>query len=184
MLQVLAKYWWTFTLRGALAVAFGLAAFFWPALTLSSLVILFGAFVFADGVLAIVNALRGSGGGHRWVYLLEGLAGIGTGVLTFFWPGVTAVMLLMFVAAWAILTGISEIVAAVRLRKEIEGEWALGLSGLLSIGFGVALAARPGIGALAVTWLIGAYAIAFGIVLLVLGFRLKGLSRKVHEAIA
>jgi uncharacterized membrane protein HdeD (DUF308 family) len=97
---------------------------------------------------------------------------------------VTAVVLLMFIAAWAIVTGVLEIAAAVRLRKEIEGEWALGLSGLLSIVFGVLLAARPGVGALAVTWLIGAYAIAFGIVLLVLGIRLKGLSKKLHEAMA
>lgn len=185
MLGVLTRHWWVFLVRGVLAILFGLGAFFWPAITLAALVILFGAFAFADGFFTLVAAIRGKNEIDRWwLYLLEGLAGLATGALTFFWPGVTAVVLLMFIAAWAVVTGIFEIAAAIRLRKEIEGEWALGLAGLLSVLFGLILIARPGAGALAVIWLIGAYAIAFGIVMVVLAFRLRGLSKKLESALA
>jgi uncharacterized membrane protein HdeD (DUF308 family) len=183
MLSALTRHWWIFLVRGALAILFGLGAFFWPGITLAALVVLFGAFAFADGFMTLVAAIQGRAAiQHWWIYLLEGLAGIGAGVLTFFWPGITAVVLLAFIAAWAIVTGILEIVAAIRLRKEIEGEWALGLSGVLSILFGVILMARPGVGALAVVWLIGAYAIAFGIVMVVLSFKLRGLSKELASA--
>jgi uncharacterized membrane protein HdeD (DUF308 family) len=183
MLSALTRHWWIFLVRGALAILFGLGAFFWPAITLAALVVLFGAFAFADGFMTLVAAIQGRAAiPHWWLYLLEGLAGIGAGVLTFFWPGITAVVLLAFIAAWAIVTGVLEIAAAIRLRKEIEGEWALALSGALSIGFGLILMARPGAGALAVVWLIGAYAVAFGIVMVLLSFRLRGLSKELASA--
>ncbi|MGH9323073.1 MAG: HdeD family acid-resistance protein [Vicinamibacteria bacterium] len=183
MLTILSRYWWTFLLRGILAVLFGLAAFFWPAITLTALVLLFGAFAFADGFLTLVAAIRGRDALDRWwLYLLGGLAGIAAGILTFFWPGMTAIALLMFIAAWAIVTGVLEIAAAIRLRKEIVGEWALALAGVLSVLFGVILVMRPGAGVLAVVWLIGIYAVAFGIAMIVLAFRLRGLSKELASA--
>lgn len=183
MLSNLARHWWVFLIRGILAVLFGLAAFFWPGITLTALVLLFGAFVFADGFLTLVAAIRGRAEIDRWwLYLLEGLAGLAVGVLAFLWPGITAFVLLMFVAAWAIVTGALEIAAAIRLRREIEGEWALALAGVLSVLFGGILVWMPGAGALAVVWLIGAYAVVFGIFLIALAFRLRGVSKAMASA--
>ena len=108
-----------------------------------------------------------------WLFLLQGIAGIIVGIMAFVWPGITALVLLYIIAAWAIVTGICEIVAAVQLRKEIEGEWLLGLGGIASVVFSVLLVAFPGAGALAVVWIIGAYSILFGILLLTLAFRLR-----------
>lgn len=185
MLAALTRHWWVFLVRGVLAILFGLGAFFWPGITLGALVILFGAFAFADGFFTLVAAIRGRNEIDRWwLYLLEALAGIGVGVMTFFWPGITAVVLLVFIAAWAIVTGIFEIAAAIRLRKEIEGEWALALSGALSVLFGLILMARPGAGVLAVVWIIGAYAVVFGIAMVVLSFKLRGLSKDLASVLA
>jgi len=161
-------------LRGVIAVLFGILAFIWPGLTLWALVYLFGAYVLVDGVFALVTAFRGRETNDRWwVLLLEGLAGITAGIIAFIWPGMTAFVLLYLIAAWAIVTGVIEIVAAIRLRKEIEGEWVLALSGLASIIFGVLMVLWPGAGALAVVWLIAAYAIFFGILLIFLAFRVR-----------
>ncbi len=174
-MNVLARNWWTLALRGLLAILFGLAAFAWPGITLAVLVLLFGAYALVDGVFAIVAAVRtAERRGHWWVLLLEGLAGITAGILTFLWPGITAFVLLYLIAAWAIVTGVLEIIAAVRLRREIEGEWLLALSGVASVVFGLLLAVFPGAGALAVVWIIGAYALVFGLLLVALGFRLRG----------
>ena len=176
MLLVLARNWWMLALRGVLAIIFGLAAFLWPGLTLTVLVLLFGAYALVDGVFAVIAGVRRYGERERWwALVLEGLAGIVIGVLTFLWPGITAFALLYLIAAWAILTGVLEIAAAIRLRREIEGEWLLGLSGVASVIFGVLLMILPGPGALALIWLIGAYAIVFGVLLLVLAFRLRSL---------
>jgi uncharacterized membrane protein HdeD (DUF308 family) len=175
MLRVLARNWWALVLRGLFAVLFGLAAFFWPGITLAALVLLFGAYALADGIFAIVAAITGADRRTRWwALLLEGIAGILAATATVFWPGLTALALLYLIAAWAIVTGIFEIVAAVRLRREIEGEWLLGLSGLASVLFGLYVAAFPGPGALAVVWIIGAYALFAGILLIALGLRLRG----------
>ncbi|HVP28593.1 MAG TPA: HdeD family acid-resistance protein [Myxococcota bacterium] len=175
MLGMLARYWWVLAVRGALAVLFGLAAFAWPGLTLALLILFFGAWVLVDGAFSLAAALSGAApADHRWLLGLEGAAGIALGVLTYLAPENTAVVLLMFIAAWALVRGVLQIVAAVQLRKEIEGEWLLVVSGLASIAFAMILMLRPAVGALAVLWTIGGFAIAFGLMLIALAFRLRG----------
>lgn len=175
MLDVLARNWWALVLRGLFAVLFGLAAFFWPGITLAALVLLFGAYALADGLFAIVAAITGADRQTRWwALLLEGIAGILAATVTVLWPGLTALALLYLIAAWAILTGVLEIVAAVRLRREIEGEWLLALGGVASVLFGLYVAVFPGAGALAVVWIIGGYALVAGVLLIALGVRLRG----------
>jgi uncharacterized membrane protein HdeD (DUF308 family) len=175
VLPVLARNWWALVLRGLAAILFGVLAFAWPGITLFVLVLFFGAYMLVDGIFAIVAAVRAAGEEDRWwLLLIEGILGVLAGLVAFFWPGLTALALLYFIAAWAIVTGIMEIVAAVRLRQEIEGEWALGLSGLLSVIFGVLLVVLPApAGLLSLVWLIGAYAVATGVLLLILAFRVR-----------
>lgn len=170
--STLARNWWWVGLRGLLAILFGVAAFVWPALTLVMLVLIFGAYALVDGIMAVVAGWMHRPGGGWWT-ILEGLFGIAVGLLTFFWPGITAIVLLYFIAGWAVVTGVFEIVAAIRLRHEIENEWALGLGGLLSVAVGVVMALWPQGSALALVWLIGSYAIFFGILLIALAFRLR-----------
>jgi uncharacterized membrane protein HdeD (DUF308 family) len=175
MIGVLARNWWALALRGLFAVLFGLLAFALPGLTLAALVILFGAYSLVDGIFALITAVRAAEAHERWwLFVLEGLAGVAAGLITFMWPGITALVLLFLIAWWAIITGIFEIAAAVRLRKEISGEWALALGGVASVIFGLLLLFRPGVGVLAVIWLIGTYAVVFGLLLLMLAFRLRG----------
>lgn len=175
MAVVLARNWWALFFRGLFAVLFGILAFFWPGLTLTVLVLLFGAYSLVDGIFAIIAAVNAPKQMERWwILLLEGVAGVIVGALTFFWPAITALVLLYLIAAWAIVTGIFEIAAAVRLRRTLASEWLLGLSGVLSILFGVVLMVMPVAGALAVVWLIGAYAVIFGLLLMGLAFRLRG----------
>jgi uncharacterized membrane protein HdeD (DUF308 family) len=185
MLRAMTKYWWTFLVRGIVALLFGVAAFIWPGLTIAALITLFGAFALVDGIFAVINSVGGRAENERWwVHFLEGVAGIGAGLVTFFWPGVTAVALLFIIAFWAIWTGVFEIALAIRLRKEIEGEWALGLSGLLSVLMGALLMARPGAGALAVVWVIGAYALAFSVLLFLVAFKLRKLGAGLENVVA
>lgn len=181
MVVILARNWWALVLRGLFAILFGLAAFAWPGITLGALVLLYGAYALVDGTFAVAAAVVGRTRGLPWwAMLAEGLFGIAVGVVTFLWPGITLFVLLCLIAAWAVATGAFEIVAAVRLRKEIEGEWVLALSGVLSVLLGLGLIVAPGVWTLAVVWLLGAYAIAFGVLLLVLGFRLRGWSRRIR----
>jgi uncharacterized membrane protein HdeD (DUF308 family) len=181
MLAMLARNWWVFAVRGAAAILFGILALLWPALTLLTLVLLFGAYALVDGILAVAAGIAAYGRNERWwAVLLEGVAGVIIGVLTFLWPGTTALVLLFFIAAWAFITGILEIVAAIQLRRVITNEWMMILGGVASILFGLLLVVFPGAGALGLTWLIGVYALVFGVMLLVLAFRLRGMPRAVE----
>ncbi len=176
MTDALARNWWALIVRGVVAIIFGLLALFLPGTTLLALVFLFGAYALVDGIFAVVAGIRRAAEHRqRWVELLiEGVLGIAAGILTFIWPGITAFVLLYIIAAWAILTGVLEFVEAIRLRREITGEFWLALGGLASVVFGILLLVWPGPGALAVIWLIGIYGIVFGILLIALGFRLRG----------
>jgi uncharacterized membrane protein HdeD (DUF308 family) len=175
----LARAWHWIVLRGVFAVLFGIFAFIWPGITLAAFVLVWGAYAIADGVMALIAAFTMHEEGKPMASLIiVGILGIAAGIVTFLWPGMTALVLLLFIASWAVLMGIFEIAAAIRLRKHIENEWLLGLSGLVSILFGVLLFLQPGAGALAVIWLIGSFAIFFGILLIALGFRLKGLASR------
>jgi uncharacterized membrane protein HdeD (DUF308 family) len=170
----LSHHWWVFAARGVLAVLFGILALVWPALTLLALVLLWGAYAIVDGVLALVAAFRTRDRGRAvWALILIGIAGIIAGFLTFAWPAITGLVLLLLIAAWAIVVGILQIVTAVRLRKEIDNEWLLGVSGVLSVAFGALLIWSPGAGAVALAWAIGWYAILFGVLLIALGFKLR-----------
>ncbi|MDD2694517.1 MAG: HdeD family acid-resistance protein [Anaerolineales bacterium] len=174
MIAILSRNWWALALRGLIAILFGVVTLAWPRLTLAMLVFWFGAYVFLDGVFGVIYAVRTSKQKARWwVYLLEGLAGIAVGVLTFLLPGMTALVLLYFIAAWIIITGFLRIIAAVRLRQVIRGEWLLILSGILAVLYGLLLFAFPAAGSVAIVWLIAAYAIIFGILLLLLALRLR-----------
>jgi uncharacterized membrane protein HdeD (DUF308 family) len=180
VLPVLARNWWALVLRGLAAILFGVLAFAWPGITLFVLVLFFGAYMLVDDIFAIVAAVRAAGEEDRWwLLLVQGILGVLAGLVAIFWPGLTALALLYFIAAWAIVTGIMEIVAAIRLRREIEGEWALALSGALSVLFGVLLVVLPApAGLLSLVWLIGAYAVATGVLLLILGFRVRSEASK------
>ena len=177
MLTTLAENWWTLVLRGIAAIIFGILAYIWPGITFTVLVLFFGAYALWDGIFALIGAFR-TQGERRWAFVLEGLVGIAAGVLTFIWTGAATLALLLVIGAWAIVTGIFEMIAAIRLRQEIEGEWLLLLSGVLSVLFGIAIAVWPAAGLLAVIWMIGAYAIVFGVLLTVLGFRLRNWNKQ------
>jgi uncharacterized membrane protein HdeD (DUF308 family) len=177
MAQILKKNWWLVVLRGVVAIIFGILTFIWPGPTLAALVILFGVYAFVDGLFAIASGVTGSSlsGSSRWLLVLEGLAGVIVGLITFFYPGITAVGLLYAIGAWAIVTGIFEVVAAIQLRKEISDEWLLIFGGILSVALGVLVFIYPGASALSILWLIGIYAVVSGAATVALGFRLKGL---------
>ena len=176
MLESLARYWWMVVLRGAVAVLFGLLALIWPDITLLALVILFGAYALVDGVFALVAAFGPRAEGRRFWLALQGIAGIAIGAVTFIWPTITALALVYVIAVWAIVTGVLQIMAAIRLRREMRGEWLLALSGVLSVVVGIILLIWPGSGAVGLVLLIGAYAVVFGIALIGLGLRLRKVS--------
>src|SRR5262249_52292292 len=174
MLHAMAKGWWLVLLRGIAAIVFGVLAFVWPGLTLLTLVLFYGAYALVDGVVALISAF--SGGAKpvpTWWLILVGLFGIAAGLVTFLWPGITALVLIIFIGVWSIAHGIFEIVGAIKLRKEIDNEWWLILAGALSVLFGIIVLALPGAGALALIWVIGAYAIVFGVLLVGLSLRLR-----------
>jgi len=176
MLEALKGGWWLLVLRGVCAVLFGVLAFVWPGITAGALVLLFGAYALANGIFTLFMAGRapkGTPGTGRLVLL--GLLGVAAGLVTFFYPGITAVSLLSVIAAWAIITGIFEIAVAIKLREQMRNEWVLIVSGALSVLFGVLVIAMPSAGALSIVWLIGGYAILFGVLLLTLAMRLKGM---------
>ncbi|MXS84415.1 HdeD family acid-resistance protein [Nitrosomonas sp. HPC101] len=171
---IFARNWWLILLRGFFAIIFGFLTWFQPGISLTALVFLFGAYAIADGAIGTWIAIKGrKEHDDWWVLLLWGLLGIVVGILTFLAPSITTLILLFYIAIWAISTGVLEIVAAIRLRKEIKGEWLLILGGLISIAFGVFLIVEPSVGVLAVLWMIAAYAVLFGILLVALALRVR-----------
>ena len=174
LLHALAKCWWLLLLRGIASVVFGVLAFILPGLTLVTLVLLYGAFALVDGVLTLVAAFTGGAKPvPTWWLVVVGLIGIAAGVVTFLWPGITAILLVLFIGAWALVHGIFEIIGAIQLRKEIDNEWTLILGGVLSVLFGAVLLIAPGAGALGLIWAIAAYSIVFGILFIGLALRLR-----------
>src|SRR6195256_2803764 len=174
VVHTLKLNWWLLALRGLVAVLFGLLAFMWPGATLITLVWLFGAFAMVNGILSLVLAAKTPKGYPKvGSLILGGLLGILAGLLAFIMPGITALGLLILIAAWAIVTGVMELMAAIRLRKIITNEWLLILAGLLSVAFGVLLILMPAAGALALIWWVGIWALVFGILLMVLAFRMR-----------
>ncbi len=180
--EALSRNWWLLLLRGLCAIAFGVLAYMWPGATLATLVLFFGAYALVDGIIGCVLAVSGrKERADWWVLLLWGLMGIAVGILTFVAPGLTALGLVIYIAAWAVVTGVTQIVAAVRLRKVIKGEWLLILVGVVSVLFGFLLMAQPGAGALSLLWIIAAYAIVFGILLVLLAFKVRSAGRHLTQ---
>ena len=173
-LSVLSENWWAIALRGLVGILFGIVAFLLPLPTLTALVWLFGAYALFDGLFNLVAVLRRRSRTRPWwSMLLEGIAGVGTGVVSFLWPGITAIVLVYLIAAWALVTGVLGVITAIRLRKEIEGEWFLGLASFFSILLGAILVIAPLPGAIGLVWYLGAYAVVFGVLLVALSFKLR-----------
>jgi uncharacterized membrane protein HdeD (DUF308 family) len=178
----LVRHWWMLTVRGVAAIVFGVLTFVAPGASLFALVVLFGAYALVNGAFAIGAAARGRAAERRWgAIVFDGIASMAFGALALAWPGITALALLYVIAAWAVVTGAAQIVTAIRLRKQIKGEWLLALGGALSIAFGVLLILAPVAGALAVTLWIGAYAVVFGAVQIWLSLRLRGWGRRTQR---
>jgi uncharacterized membrane protein HdeD (DUF308 family) len=174
MVEALARNWWALLIRGIAAIIFGVLAFMWPGATILAIGILFGAYAFVDGIFAIVAAIRAAQAHQRsWPFIIEGIVGLLIAAITFYDVAITIFALFITIAAWAFITGILEIVAAIQLRKVITGEFWLIIGGIASILFAVLMIWRPLAGALAVIWIIGIYAIIFGIAMIALSLRLR-----------
>jgi uncharacterized membrane protein HdeD (DUF308 family) len=178
----LASRWGWVVARGAVGILFGLIAFARPGAMAFSIVLLFGCYAFASGISMVIAAARtGKAGGSWGALLLEGLLGVAIGALAVVWPGTAALTFVWLIGCWAIVTGVLEISSAIRLRKMIEHEWALGLAGLLSVAFGLLMFYRPIAGGVAVVWWLGAYALFFGVLMIVFGFRLRSFAHSEHR---
>jgi uncharacterized membrane protein HdeD (DUF308 family) len=179
--QALVKNWWLFTLRGVAGIIFGCIALIFPGPTMLSLVIFFSAYMLVDGVVAIISAVRAIRRKEdRWGLLIfEGLLDIATGIIAFLWPGITVLAFVLLIAAWAIVSGALMTAAGFRLNID-HGRWWLVLGGLLSLAYGALLIATPLIGAVVLTWWLGAYALVFGVALVVFSFKLR--SRQQRQA--
>jgi uncharacterized membrane protein HdeD (DUF308 family) len=178
MFNLMTQNWWAIALRGLVALLFGIATFMWPGITLWVLVTLFGAYTLVNGVCAVIEAFSRDVSRERWWALLfEGIVSLVISVVTITWPGLTAMGLLYLIAFWAIVTGVFEIITAIRLRREIRGEWMMALIAILSMAFGFLLIAFPLAGALSVVLIIGAFAFATGALMIALAFKLRSLRR-------
>ena len=179
MQVVIARNWWSLVIRGLVGILFGIITFAWPGITFAALVIVFGAYALLDGVFSLVGAVKAAQAHERWgVLVFLGVTGIGAGVVTVLWPAITAFVLVCLIAAWAIVTGIFEITAAVRLRRYIEGEWLLALAGIASLVFGILIMIAPLAGALVIAFWVGAYALVSGVMLVTLGIKLRSWGRR------
>jgi len=172
-MHAFARHWWVLVLRGALAIVFGLVAFFLPGITLAVLVLAFGAYAVVDGIFSLLGAVRPAPGESRWLLVILGLLSLLAGIVVLANPAFSAVVLLYVIAAWAIASGVASIIAAISLRKVIQGEWLLAASGVLAILLGIILVTQPAAGAVGMIWAIALYAITAGITLIALGFRLR-----------
>lgn len=174
MVQSLSRNWWLVLLRGIVAILFGILAFVWPTITWLTLIVMFGVYAIVDGLVTIITGLSRTKETPRWwVFLGEGLLTIAAGVIALIWPGLTTLVLIYILASWAVITGVLEIAAAVRLRDEISNEWILGLGGFVSMALGILLFLQPAAGGIAIIWIIAGYALVFGILLVILAFRLR-----------
>jgi uncharacterized membrane protein HdeD (DUF308 family) len=174
MIDVMKSNWWILVIRGLAAILLGIGLILTPGIALTLLILFWGAYVLVDGVFSLLHGFRGRQENRNWwVAVLEGVVGILAGVAAFLFPGMTALVLLYIIAAWAVFTGILEIIAAIHLRREIKGEFWMGLGGVLSILFGIVLVVAPGAGILSLLWLLAFYAIMFGVMMIILGFRLR-----------
>jgi uncharacterized membrane protein HdeD (DUF308 family) len=184
MLETLVRRWWMVVLRGVLAVAFGLIAIAWPGITVLALVILWGAYTLVDGVTAVVLSLadRTVPPGDRLLYGLLGLLGIAAGIIAFVWPRITALALLVVIAVWALIAGVLQIAAAIRLRKVITNEWFLALSGVVCLVLGVLLIVQPTEGAIGLVIAIATFAIVWGVSLVLFGLRLRKIGKSLETA--
>jgi uncharacterized membrane protein HdeD (DUF308 family) len=183
LMRALGQNWWLFLLEGVAAIVFGILTLVWPGITLLTLLIFFGAYALIDGIFALGAGIFGTSHvAPRWWLILVGIFGIIAGIGTFVWPAITGLTLLFFIAAWAIAIGVFQIVGAFQLRREIDNEWWLVLKGALSVLFGAALFTWPGAGALALAWLIGWYAIVFGILTAGFAFNVKKYKSRSRQA--
>ena len=176
MMGLFARNWWLMLLRGIVAILFGIFALRRPGMTLAALVLLFGVYALVDGAFSLIGALAGwRHREDRWLLLLEGFIGLGAGFVTLQAPGITAVALVFFIAAWALATGVLRIIGAIRLRREVSGEFWLVLSGIAAVVFAFLVMERPAAGALAMVWMIGWFAVFMGAMLVMLSFKLRSL---------
>jgi len=174
MLWFNEKHWWQIALRGFIALIFGIMVLAWPGVSLFILAIIFGAYVFVDGIFTLVAAVNyKAGAGRRTWLFIRGIAGIIVGLITLFWPAITELALVLLIAAWALVTGVMELVFAFRANQNTAIRWMFAISGILSLILGFLLLARPIIGMFVIIWVIGAYAVLAGILLIILGFRLR-----------
>lgn len=182
MLNVYTHNWWSLVLRGLLAVIFGVVAFIMPGVTWTALVFVWGAYAITDGIFSMIAGFRAPSGYKRWwLMLISGVLGVLAGVTAFLLPVLTGLFLILLMAGWAVATGVLEIVAAVQMRKYITGEWVLVVSGIASVVFGILMFINPYAGAVAVVWIIGSYAVIFGILTMILGFKLRILKHSTHH---
>lgn len=179
--KIASRIWWSLVIRGVLAIVFGIVALIYTGQTLLSLVLVFGVFAVLSGIASLVAAVRAGEAHQRWGWLaVSGLLSIAAGVMTFVWPGITALAFVLLIAAWAIFTGVMEITFALALPETLAHPWLMGFSGLLSVVLGIVLAVWPRAGAVSLTWLVGIYAIAYGATLLYYAYRTRGVQSTVE----
>lgn len=180
MLSALSQNWWATVLRGVVAIGLGVFAWARPDIFWASLVLVFAVYAVVDGVFAIVAAIKGEAG-DRMLHLIEGVLGIGAGAIVVLYPDQAGTAIVFVIGLWAAVSGVLEILSAIRLRREIEDEWLLGIGGALSVLLGAILIAQPQFGQVTTTYVLGTYGIAFGVVLVMLGLRLRGLKPVLHS---